>query len=163
MGTGRPNLEQAELDGQTAGDLRDVLTREVPGFADLQARVAPYIQRQRELQMATRSIIGRAIKPLGKTAPAPRGKLLEEGLEETTGYTPSQITEKTARELVGPLFRSSSTDDLMNFIHGRPEVPEAYPDILRDLPALGAIPGVTATGQRPFMVRPWDLGWKPQQ
>lgn len=110
------DFDVIEQQTETADLLRQTLQQEVPGFSDLQQAVQPYFRRQAELQGQLRSIIGRTIKPLGRTAEMPAGGM-EEGLKESVGSGPSQIREASARELVAPL-TSTNSEDMFGLVKG---------------------------------------------
>ncbi len=115
---------------------------QIPEFENLQARVAPYLQRRAQLKTLMRQIVGRAIKPLGKAAPIPTGGT-EEGLKESFGFDPTQIGETAARKLVSPIFRSTESDALREFVTD----PRSLPALLsRHVPAVGA--GLLRAGER---------------
>lgn len=111
------DIARAEALGADADVLREILGKEVGGFNDLQSQVGPYLQRQDDLKYLLRSILGRALRPQGKAPEVPKGGL-SEGVKESYGLSKPQITEEMARELVGPLFRSSETEELLKFIRG---------------------------------------------
>lgn len=108
------DFDKTEGMSETADVLRGTLRNEIDGFGDLQSDVAPYLQRQTELRGQLRSIIGRTIKPLGKTAENPSGDLIE-ALKEAHGAGKGQITEEAARQLVKPL-TSTNIQDLFDFV-----------------------------------------------
>jgi len=138
------DLDQAEAMGETASTIRQWLGDNVKGFNDLQAKVAPYLQRQNELRMFMRSIVGRAIKPLGKTSESPKGSLLNEGVKESYGYEPSQVEERASRALVRPFF-STKLKDLYDFVEKEPEFKTLVPAIGREAGSLVSGPLGTAT------------------
>lgn len=108
------DFDKTEGMSETADVLRGTLRNEVDGFGDLQSDVAPYLQRQSELRGQLRSIIGRTIKPLGKSAENPSGPLME-AVKEAHGAGKGQITEEAARQLVKPL-ASTNIQDLFDFV-----------------------------------------------
>jgi hypothetical protein len=111
---GEFNFDKTEAQSETADLFRQTLRDEVDGFGDLQAEVAPYLNRQSELRGQLRSIIGRTIKPLGQTAEDPAGDLLE-AIKEAHGAGKGQISEAAARRLV-PALTSTNIQDLFDFI-----------------------------------------------
>lgn len=115
-------IDEAEALSTDADALRTMLGDEVTGFNDLQAKVAPYIQRQGQLRTALRQVVGRAIKPRGNAPAIPKGGM-HEAIEESVGLSKEEITEKAARKLVNPLFRSTNTDELVNFITNKGTIP----------------------------------------
>lgn len=133
----KPSLRGLSL--VDAAKSRDALAdalEPVPGFRDLQARVAPYMQRAAELRAFERGMIGRAIKPVGKAETAPKGGLLEEGLPETFGYKATQIEERASRAMYKPLF-STNIHDLFDFIQSEPEYRQFIPWAAREYGPLG--------------------------
>jgi hypothetical protein len=128
FGTRKVNLkEMIESRGQVT-TLKSALSQ-IPGFDALQARVAPYLQREEELQGQLQGIIGRSIKPIGKAVKPATGSY-EEGLARSFGYEPRQINERTARQLLPVLF-SSDPDAPFNFIKAAPERAQWLPQWLR--------------------------------
>jgi len=108
------DFDKTEGMSESADVLRGTLRNEVDGFGDLQSDVAPYLQRQSELRGQLRSIIGRTIKPLGKTAENPSGGVIE-AIKESHGAGKGQIGEEAARQLVEPL-TSTNIQDLLDFV-----------------------------------------------
>ncbi len=141
------DLEKADALSSDADALRQMLGDEVPGFNDLQAKVAPYIQRQGQLRTALKQVIGRAIKPRGKAPQVPKGGM-HEAIQESVGLAKEEITEKAARKLVNPLFRSTSTNDLLHFItHEKGTIP--YTLAMRSASgAAGAVAGAAQSRTR---------------
>jgi hypothetical protein len=133
----KPSLRGMKLvDAAKARDVLSDALEPVPGFRELQGRVAPYMQRGAELRAFERGMIGRAIKPVGKAETAPKGGLLEEGIPETFGYKPTQIEERASRAMFKPLF-STNLHDLFHFIESEPEYRQFIPAAARELGAFG--------------------------
>jgi hypothetical protein len=136
--TNSAQLDDAAAMSQEARALRDWLGTNVDGFEKLQQRIAPWLQRQGELQIARRQIVGRAIKPLGKATDVPSGGA-EEGYKELAGYAPRLISSRAARRLA-PVLLSPKLEDLFHAAQ-HPDLKEIVPDLIRSVPAMTGVGG----------------------
>lgn len=124
-----------------AGSLRDWLGGKVDGFNDMQTKVAPWLQRENELRLFMRQVVGRAIKPLGKGAEEPSGGT-EEAVKELSGFTKRLISDRAARRFSQVLI----SDNVRDLFHAAsdPELKEFLPDLIRSVPALAGATGYEA-------------------
>ncbi len=131
--------------------IREWLGQNVDTFDRLQSATGTWLQRLDELNIGRRQIVGRAIKPLGKTTDLPAGAAAE-GYKELAGFTPRLVTSRAARRLA-PILLSPRLSDLLNAAKN-PDLQELVPDLVRSIPAFAGTAGpgardLTQTTRRP--------------
>lgn len=121
--------------GQTADEIAPILN-DVPGFPELQAKMAPYLEREKALNNLSVQLQGRGVYLKGKMpSPPPRG--VREKVLEALQATSPWGTERAARSLVPALYGTTTPDALLGQVNALQAMHS-----LRLLPNLGA--GATA-------------------